>query len=86
MIDTVLKVLVPIFTIISISSKWYRSSKHQKHRWLGYLLQSIPVCFWLFYFIVTKQAWICLITLSNAFFICRGIFNNKNLKETKLCN
>ena len=56
--DTYFKILVPLFTLVTISSKWYRSSSHKKHRWLGFLLQVIPISFWLFYFIATKQCWI----------------------------
>lgn len=81
MINISLKILVPVFVLISISSKWYRSSAHQKHRWFGFALQAVPICFWMFYFIITKQAWICLITLSNAFFVCRGMFNNKTFRK-----
>ena len=76
--ELVLKILVPLFTIISVVSKWYRSSGHKNNRWLGFLLQSIPIGFWMFYFIVTEQPWICVITASNAFFVARGLFNNKS--------
>lgn len=74
--EIVLKILVPIFTIITLLSKWFRSSNYKIHRWSGFLLQAIPISFWLFYFIVTKQFWICILTLSNIFFVIRGIYNN----------
>lgn len=75
--DKALAVLVPIFTCITLLSKWHRSSSRKKNRWLGFVLQSIPIAFWLFYFTVTRQPWICVLTISNAFFVIRGVLNNK---------
>ncbi len=74
--EKALMILVPIFTCITLISKWHRSSSHEKHRWFGFILQAIPIAFWLFYFIVTKQFWICILTISNAFFVIRGVLNN----------
>ena len=79
--EMVLKILVPIFAVITLSGKGYRSSYCDKHRWRGFILQMVPVSFWLFYFIVTKQFWIAMITVSNVYFALRGLYNNSSKRK-----
>ena len=76
-------ILVPIFTLISIYSKWYRTSAVKKHRFIGYFIQGIPALFWVVYFIGSSQYWICLISCSNIVFIIRGVLNNKKGDDGK---
>jgi len=79
--EMLLKILVPIFTIITLISKWHRSSYCDKHRWRGFAMQMVQAIFWIFYFTVTKQFWVALLTMSSVYFALRGIYNNSSKRN-----
>jgi len=44
-------------------------------------MQMVQAVFWVFYFIVTKQFWVALLTVSSVYFALRGIYNNSSKKK-----
>lgn len=70
-----------INVMISWLTKWYKTADNNKHRRLGFCLSLLCSVLWCIYFYMHEQYWIALNAFVNLSFACRGIKNNKIIKE-----
>ncbi len=67
-----------IGVLLSWVSKWYKSGKSNKSRYLGFYMSIAVSIFWLVYFALAGMPWLTLNSLGVICLATRGVWNNKN--------
>lgn len=68
--------------LVSICTKWFKSSALEKHRKTGFILTLMLSVYWIVFFILNEQYWLSFHSVTTFSMAVRGVFNNnKKQKE-----
>lgn len=66
-------------TLLAFAAKFYKSGKHDKHRYHGFMLTLLVTAFWCCYFINMGLWWLAFYNVVGAGMVVRGIINNRKV-------
>ena len=63
--------------LIAVINKWYKSSRFQKHRYVGFIGTVFVAIYWSIYFGFQSMWWLAIYNVLNLVIAVRGVKNNR---------